>query len=614
MTCVECGFWVAKDSIVEQIVGSTMAVKGAVRVLLAVRDAGLGQNLSLALDELGHIVLPPPADADEALRQLALAAPDLLIVDLNGDETCGQVLAERLLRSEESDEALCCARHYQKLLESAPLAAVILDRQAQIRYCNEYFAALVNRPKDGLLGANWFDSFVPENDVPARQEMFSKFWEGDGSPSLNESGLKTAAGAIRLIQWEKLPLRNSQGRIIGVAALGRDITEQRSLEERFMQAQKMESVGRLAGSVAHDFNNLLTGIQGNISLAMMELQEEDPLFEILGEVSKAAESATDLTRQLLAFSRKQAPIARVSDLNEVIRDFAKILGRLLGKDIALKTCLCQETALIGIDPGQLQQVLINLAVNARDAMPDGGALMIETASVRLDEEDCRRLEGVTPGPYLRLTLNDEGCGMSQEVQRHLFEPFFTTKERGKGTGLGLATVQGIVKQHKGAIAVHSEMGVGTRFVIYLPREAPKDHPATAVKGDSAHETLPGGKETLWVVESEEIVREPAVKILTRLGYKVRAFADAEAALEALNESAEGFDLLLTDIKLSHENGRPLVGEVASRRPKVKILYTSGYPQHAGLGTEKSAESTTHFLAKPYTPRSLSHKLREVLES
>ncbi|MBI5543216.1 MAG: PAS domain-containing protein, partial [Deltaproteobacteria bacterium] len=384
--------------------------------------------------------------------------------------------------------------------------------------------------------------------------------------------------------------------------------ERAKLEGQLQQAMKMEAVGRLAGGVAHDFNNLLTGITGNIELALMEMTPADPLAETLREVEKAARSAASLTRQLLAFSRKQLIEPKVININDLMGNLKRMLGRILGEDIELSAVLDPELGAVKVDPGQMEQILVNLAVNARDAMPQGGCLSVRTSDTTLDEEWCAHHPSTRPGDYVKLEVSDTGQGMTDEVKAHLFEPFFTTKPKGRGTGLGLATIYGAVKQSGGTIEVYSEVGRGTTFKIYLPRVAGK---AQKLEPGNRGEELPRGNETVLVVEDEAWVRDLAARALKRLGYQVLQAANGSEAFVLASGHSGPIHLLMTDIVMPGINGRQLAERLKPLRPDMNVLYCSGYTEDV-IVHHGAVEEGLHFLAKPYTPQSLARKVREVL--
>ncbi len=417
--------------------------------------------------------------------------------------------------------------------------------------------------------------------------------------------------------WTARALYDEKGQAREFQAAGRDITEKKiaeeekeKLEEKLRQSQKMESIGNLAGGIAHDFNNLLTAITGNIQLAIMDLDGDNAAIPLLEEADRAAANAASLTHQLLAFSRKQIIEPRIMDLNRQIEKTSKLLTRVIGENIELKILRGTPAATVNSDPIQIEQILINLAVNARDAMPDGGKLTIETADTVLDEFYCRKHADARPGPHVLLAVSDTGTGMSETVKQRLFEPFFTTKPRSKGTGMGLATIYGAVKQNKGSIEVYSVPGQGTTFKIYFPRVE-----GTTEQRESAPDTeeLKRGIETILIVEDEPHVREFARTILTRLGYAVLAFGSAEDALAQQPEVLRAVSLLMTDVILPGINGRALSDEIKALNPGVQVLYTSGYTDnvivHHGV-----LEKGIQFIGKPYTAQSLSAKVRDILDA
>ena len=382
--------------------------------------------------------------------------------------------------------------------------------------------------------------------------------------------------------------------------------ERERLQSQLAHAQRVESVGRLAGGVAHDINNLLTGILGNLFFATEDLTP-GPAREALDDAVRAARSAAKLTQQLLAFSRRQLVRPRVVDMNRAVAAFETLLRRIVGEDIVLETALQADAGRVRIDPGQLEQVLVNLSVNARDAMPGGGQLFIETERRRLEAEAARGEPDLATGDYVVLRVRDTGKGMSSKVQERLFEPFFTTKE--KGTGLGLATVHGIVKQSGGAIAVASREGTGSAFEVLLPRTLDPEEPALEGATTAAAR---GGTETILVVEDDAVVRGLAVKALRGRGYSVVACANGPEALAAIAGPAAGAALVVTDVVMPEMNGRELAERLAAARPGVKVLFTSGYAEPI-VADHGVLAPGIQFLAKPYTPESLAAKVREVLD-
>ena len=388
-----------------------------------------------------------------------------------------------------------------------------------------------------------------------------------------------------------------------------DITERTQLQASFLQAQKMESVGRLAGGIAHDFNNLLTVMISTADLALGQLKEGDPLHADFQEVRRAAGRAAVLTRQLLAFSRKQVLQPAVLSLNAVVADMEKMLRPVIGEAIELVFAPAEDLGSVTVDPGQIEQVIMNLAVNARDAMPEGGKLTIETRNAELDDAYAAQHPSVRPGPHVMLAISDTGAGMDEATRAYIFEPFFTTKERGKGTGLGLSTAHGIVEQSGGSIRVDSEVGEGTTFTIYLPRVAEAardDRPARAV-------TPARGTETILVVEDEQALRKAIKRILESAGYTVLAAANGGEALLLLEHHEGPVYLMLTDLVMPGLSGRELAQRLARMRPDVKVLYMSGYSDDTVV-PHGVLDEGTHFVGKPFTIEELTRKVREVLDS
>jgi two-component system cell cycle sensor histidine kinase/response regulator CckA len=427
---------------------------------------------------------------------------------------------------------------------------------------------------------------------------------------LPEFTLEYACATEARPRWFRLivtPMRGD-GRPEGAVVMHINVSDHKRLEQQFTQAQKMEAVGRLAGGVAHDFNNLLTVINGYSEMVRDRLPPGDPARELVAEIARAGERAAGLTRQLLAFSRQQLVVPQVLDLNALVADTEKMLRRLIGEDVELAVDLEPDLGHVEADPGQIEQVLMNLAVNARDAMPQGGRLTIQTRNIRIDAAESR--PGGRPGPYVLLAVSDTGCGMSEGTQARLFEPFFTTKGPGRGTGLGLATVYGIVQQSGGHIDVESARGQGTTFRIYLPRV---EALAPTRKSHQGVRLRPGGRETVLLVEDEAAVRALVRVVLREGGYTVLEARHGVEALRLAEQHTGPIHLLLSDVVMPELGGRELADRLAALRPGLKILYLSGYTDDAVL-RHGVQEAEAALLQKPFTPDALALKVREVLDS
>lgn len=499
-------------------------------------------------------------------------------------------------------------------IEQAGEAVVVTDLQGTIQYVNPAFEQVTGYSRSEAVGRN------PRILKSGRQDeaFYKNLWDtiGRGETWRGRFVNRRKDGALYTEEATISPVRNEKGVIVNYLAVKRDITEhlklqeeKAKLEEQYLQAQKMESVGRLAGGVAHDFNNMLQAILGRSELAMARLDVGHPVRDELEEIRKAAERSADLTRQLLAFARKQTVSPEVLNLNEKISETLGILGRLLGEDIEIVWAPQDSLWYIKVDPAQIDQILANLAVNARDAISGPGKITIETANAVVDEAYCRSHAEAAPGQYVLLTVSDTGEGMVPEVLEHIFEPFFTTKEVGKGTGLGLATVYGIVKQNGGFVNVYSEPGRGSSFKIYLPRfraEAEPDRPKPARR------PLKKGSETILVVEDEKSVLELARTVLEGLGYKVLTERTPAEAIRTAKGYAGELHLLLTDVVMPGMDGRQLAERLRAFRPGLKCLFMSGYTSnviaHSGV-----LEPGVVFIQKPFALADLADKVRQALE-
>ncbi len=396
-----------------------------------------------------------------------------------------------------------------------------------------------------------------------------------------------------------------------VALAAARLAERERFEEQLLQVQKMESIGRLAGGVAHDFNNLLTPIISYAQLCKMNLDTDDPLYSNLEEIEKATDRAADVTHKLLAFSRQQVIEPQDIELNRLVLDLGKMLHRIIGENVEMSIITAPDVGLVKVEPGQIEQVLVNLVVNARDAMPEGGKLTVTTRAVWIDGQNQDYFSELTPGNYVALSVSDTGSGMDEEVQRHIFEPFFTTKEEGKGTGLGLATCYGIVKQSGGALSVASRLGEGATFKILLPQSNNTSPEPVTLTPEAV--ALPKGTDTVLLAEDEPGVLEVASKLLSEQGYRVlRASNGVEALGVAWIHAPEKIDLLLTDVVMPQMNGKDLADQLEAIHPGTRVLYTSGYTDEV-IGHHGVLEEGTRFLQKPFSQPTLARKVREVLD-
>lgn len=504
-----------------------------------------------------------------------------------------QRVAQRTAALQASEQmfrslSLCC-----------PVGIFQTDVEGRLTYLNPRCQAILGLGQGHRLDEDWEQLTHPED----RAEVLASWLEAarKGRPYLREFRLHPAGGVTPWVRVHTAPLLDDEGRIVGHAGAVEDLTERRYVDEQLRQAQRMEAVGKLAGGVAHDFNNILTAIHGYSELLLERPECSEPMRREIEEVRKAAERAGALTRQLLAFSRHKVLQPKVLDLNALLADLYKMLRRVIGEDIDLQTIPGPALRFVKADPGQIEQVILNLAVNARDAMPHGGRLTIETRNADLDAAYACLHPGVQPGPYVKLAVSDGGSGMDEETRSRLFEPFFTTKA-GQGTGLGLSIVYGVVQQSGGHLRVESQPGVGTTFEIYLPQAE-----AAAVEEHEFPEAEPiaGGTETILLVEDESPVRDLVRTILQRSGYSVLVAGDGPTALHLAQTHPGPIDLLFTDVVMPGLSGPELLQRLEPQRPGMEVLYMSGYADKTVPGK--------HFLQKPFTKEALVRKVREVLE-
>ena len=526
-------------------------------------------------------------------------------IEVIRDITQQKVLEQALLESEES---------IRVWVESAP-EGIYVQRDGKFVFINLAMLKLMGATKpEDLLGTPFMDRVAPESHKYVLERIRFQQNTGATAPAMEQEYLR--------LDGSKVPVETTavmvqfQGKKAHLVFV-RDRTERkraeeekRKLEEQLRQTQKLEAVGKLAGGIAHDFNNLLCAITGYADLMRWDLKKDDPLAKNLGEIITCSQRAVELTRQLLAFSRKQVLEPRLLDLNQVLLNLENMLHRLIGEDIELTLALTPNCGLVKADPGQIEQTIVNLLVNSRDAMPEGGKVTIETSLVQLDESYAKQHIGTIAGPHILLAVTDTGCGMDADTQARIFEPFFTTKEKGKGTGLGLATVYGIVKQSGGNIWCYSEPGKGTSFKVYLPVAAQGAPPAL----QSRKETDPQrGTETILIAEDDNAIREIASALLRRAGYSVLPAANGGEALLACKNFPDTIHLLVTDVIMPGMSGKMLAKHLQELRPDLKVLFTSGYTDNA-IVHHGVLDEGTPFLQKPYNRETLTRKVREVLDS
>ena len=507
------------------------------------------------------------------------------------------------------------ARRDRAIIDSVGDGLLVLDVEGRITFVNPAGAEQLGYAPAELIGvpghATVHHSRLDGQPYPAS--------ECPGNRALSE-GLETRGrdeiywrkdGTPLHVEYTTTPIREG-GRITGAVIAFRDISARKTMErveEQLRRSQRLEAIGSLAGGVAHDFNNLLTAILGAVELLLERIPEFDPARAEAVDIQQAAQRAAALTRQLLTFSRRQVVQPQVLDLNEIVTGMGRMLHRVIGEDVELVMACDPALPHVRIDPGQMEQVIMNLAVNARDAMPRGGRLVVETGSVHLVEDEVRQRIGLSAGDYVVLSVSDDGSGMTAEVQARLFDPFFTTKAAGKGTGLGLSTVYGIVKQANGEISVYSELGKGSVFRIYLPATSDA---AAATAGEPAASPSERGTGTLLIVEDEPLVRSMATRVLRIAGYTVLTAGDGAEALRVAGERSRPVDLLVTDVVMPQIGGEDLAARLRALWPGLLVLYISGYTER-GFASRGLAPGSA-FLQKPFTPAALAHRVRELLDT
>jgi PAS domain S-box-containing protein len=565
-----------------------------------------GPTGSAQFNATSLLILPLIIDGDvvgslslTATQRRTFSASEISLAWNVADQVAGGLARARLAQTQ---------RRLTAAIEQAAESIVILDTEGTILYVNPAFERITGYSRAEAVGQTLHILNSGKHDAA----FFKNLWATVSAGEVWHGRIvnKQKDGTLYTDETTVTPVRNESNTIVNYVEVKRDVTRELELEEQYRQSQKMEAVGQLTAGIAHDFNNLLTAINGFAELMQFELSVDDPLQELVVKILRSGERASDLIRQLLAFSRKQIIDPRVLDLNAVVTDMDRMLQRIIGENIELQTILIRDLWPVKADPSQIEQVIVNLAVNARDAMPGGGKLIIETANVMLDEDYAADHVGAEAGEHVLLAVSDTGVGISEDVRARIFEPFFTTKQAGKGTGLGLATVYGIVKQSGGNIWVYSEEGVGTTFKVYLPRGAESrrtlDHPEIG-------QEMPLGKETILLVEDEAGVRDLARVVLQRQGYTVLEAADGQQAVQLADGHSGPIHLLLTDVVMPGSNGKTLAQNLIQTHPEMSVLFMSGYTNEA-IAHHGVLEPGVAFLQKPFHPMTLARKVRKVLDN
>jgi PAS domain S-box-containing protein len=519
----------------------------------------------------------------------------------------GGVISGMILDITERRQAVDESIRLATAVEQAAESVIISDRKGTIQYVNPAFERLSGFTKEDIVGQNFRILKSDKHDDDFYRQMWKKISCGEAWAGRISNRMKD--GSLREFETIISPVRDGSEDIVNFVSVNRDVSQEAALEAQLLQAQKMEAVGTLAGGIAHDFNNLLQVIRGYTEVLLHGVNEDPSNYEALQKIYRSAKRGAELTRQLLTFSRKVQSERRPLDLNQEVEQVKNLLERTIPKMIEIELHLDKAPAIISADPVQVEQALMNLAVNAMDAMSEGGKIIIETERAILDEEFCKTHLGARPGEYVLLTISDTGHGMDKEILEHVFEPFYTTKEVGKGTGLGLAMVYGIVKTHEGYILCYSELGSGTTFKIYLPALVQSGHWREAGEGE---DQLKGGDETILLVDDEEYIRELGVELLSDVGYEVFTATDGESALQLYRKEQHRIDLVILDLVIPGMGGKKCYEEILKINPQAKILIVSGYSVN-GPGKEAMEAGARGFVGKPFDVSHMLKAVRDILD-
>lgn len=540
--------------------------------------------------------------------------------DVSGDEVIGTIgIFWDITDRKKTEIELAEERNLLRtLIDNIPNYIYVKDRQSRFIVANESVAqAMGAKNPEELLGKTDADFFSKEASEKFLKDEFYVLEQGVSLIDMEEV-FRSIDGTDTWSVTSKLPLKNIDGETVGIIGIGKDITtrkkeeiERRNLELQLLQAQKMETVGTLTAGIAHDFNNLLSVINGYSELLTVGMSKDDPQYKSLSKILQAGKSASELVSQLMAFSRKQVIQRQIVDLNVLLEKVQVMLHRLIGEKIDIQLHLDPELWPVEIDPTQMEQVIVNFATNARDAMPDGGVLKLETANILKEQPGRLQNQDLEPGEYILFSVTDNGCGINIELHERIFEPFFTTKQKAKGTGLGLATIFGIVKQNGGNVELHSEEGKGTSFKVYLPKAAGKyAEPVERFDED----LVLTGTENVLVVEDETDVRELITEVLSRQGYRVQNASNGIEALQlALTQQKNDFELLITDVVMPGMSGKELVEKILAHYPDIKIIFVSGYANDE-ISEYDLDRPGRAFIHKPFSPSVIAQKVREILDA